>query len=97
MKLSVRKPACESLKWNMNGSNMCRNYGSKFASFVPRRLRDCQKHISKVERFLRKPVNKGMKALFFPAKIPSIFRVGNLLCPVRILICRNIYVCNERS
>jgi hypothetical protein len=76
---------------DVKGSNLCRNYAGKFASIVPRRLRDFQKHISKVQRFLRTLVDKGRKGSFLDGENAFKVQGANLFRPVHILISRNIF------
>jgi hypothetical protein len=76
---------------DVEGSNLCCNYASKFPSILPRRLRDYEKYISKVQRFMGMLVDKGRKELFLDGEKAFKFQSANLFRSVHILISRNIF------
>ncbi len=76
---------------DIDGSNLCRVYAGKFASIPPGRLRDGQKHISKVQKFLRTLVDKGRKGLFLHGEKDFKPQGANLFMSVHVLNGRNIF------
>jgi hypothetical protein len=55
-------------KIDIKRSSLCHNYASKFAFIVLKRLCNYQKHIPKVQSFLRTLIDKGRKGLFLESE-----------------------------
>lgn len=91
MKLSVRKPACRSLRWTLTDLTCVAFMLANLPLSPPGRLRDGQKHISKVQKFLRTLVDKGRKGLFLHGEKDFKPQGANLFMSVHVLNGRNIF------